>query len=350
MNRSRLIVSLKDAIYIHNIRDMRLLHSIKNLPENPMGVISLSLNSHLAYPCVKDRGNIQIYDAGNLQDRIIIEAHSSSIAAMNFSSTGSLIATASQKGTVIRVFCTKNGQRVMEFRRGVKRYAQIVSLNFSICGNFVSVSSNTETIHIFKVDQKAKDAAERRQDKLALTESGDEDERGGNDENSRSGLIKAFSKAMEFIPMSTMLYQDRAFAHVQLNEPGLKYTCVVAKLEKEMRLMVACEDGFLYIYNVDASGGECKLLKCHDLRGSLYDITELTGIESSGGESLDSSMTESKIKETTAALPTATHFGTSFAEIMKGNAAKNSTSPTTNVPSAAVQMFDETSFPPMCQA
>lgn len=344
MNRSRLIVALKDAIFIHNIRDMRLLNSIKELPENPMGIISLSLNSHLAYPCSKDRGNIQVYDAGNLQERIVIEAHSSSIAAMNFSSTGSLIATASQKGTVIRVFCTRNGQRVMEFRRGVKRYAQIVSLNFSICGNFVSVSSNTETIHIFKVDQKAKDAAERRQDKLALTESGDEDERGEDDQ--RSGIIKAFSKAMEFIPMSTMLYQDRAFAHVQLSEPGLRYTCVVTKLEKEMRLMVACEDGFLYIYNVDANGGECKLLKCHDMRGSLYDITELSGIESSGGESLDSSMTESKIKESTTVVAAA-NFETSFAEVMKGKSTKN------NVKSSqknTVQVFDETSFPPMCQA
>ena len=345
MNRSRLIVALKDAIFIHNIRDMRLLNSIKELPDNPMGIISLSLNSHLAYPCAKDRGNIQVYDAGNLQERIIIEAHSSSIAAMNFSSTGSLIATASQKGTVIRVFCTKNGQRVMEFRRGVKRCAQIVSLNFSICGNFVSVSSNTETIHIFKVDQKAKDAAERRQDKLALTESGDEDERGEDDQ--RSGIIKAFSKAMEFIPMSTMLYQDRAFAHVQLSEPGLRYTCVVTKLEKEMRLMVACEDGFLYIYNVDANGGECKLLKCHDMRGSLYDITELTGIESSSeGESLDSSMTESKIKETT--IPeVAANFETSFAEVMKGKAGKNAVK---SSPKNVVQVFDENSFPPMCQA
>lgn len=346
MNRSRLVVCLKDSIYIHNIRDMRLLHSIKQLPENPMGLISLSLNSHLAYPSSRDAGLIQVYDAGNLQDRIVIEAHSSSIAAMNFSSTGSLLATASQKGTVIRVFCIKNGQRVMEFRRGMKRYAQIVSLNFSICGNFVSVSSNTETIHIFKVDQKAKDTAEKRQDKLALSESGDEEEK---DENQRSGIIKAFSKAMEFIPMSTMLYQDRAFAHVQLTEPGLRYTCVVTKLEKEMRLMVACEDGFLYIYNLDANGGECILKACHDLRGSLYDITELTCIESSGGESINSSMTESKIAEATAALPAVANFGTSFAEVMKGKsvAAINSAN---DVPKTAVQMFDESNFPPMCQA
>jgi autophagy-related protein 18 len=328
---------------------MRLLHSIKNLPENPSGLISLSLNSHLAYPCDKDCGNIQIYDAGSIKPRTMIEAHSSNIAAMNFSSTGVLLATASQKGTVIRVFCTKNGQRVMEFRRGVKRYAQIVSLNFSICGSFVSVSSNTETIHIFKIDQKAREAAEKRQDKLALTESGDEDEKG----DERSGIMKAFSKAMEtFIPVSTMLYQDRAFAHVQLSEPGLRYTCVVAKLEKDdLRLLVACEDGFLYIYDIDANGGECKLLKCHDLRGSLYDITELNGNETSI-ESLNASCNEDK-RQCDSEKATTMAFETSFAEIMKGKCNDQLTKgPVVETCSKnnAAQIFDETSFPPMCQA
>lgn len=325
---------------------MRLLHSIKQLPENQTGLMSLSLNSHLAYPCDKEHGNVAIYDAGNLKPRTIIEAHSSNIAALNFSSTGILLATASQKGTVIRIFCTKNGQRVMEFRRGVKRYAQIVSLNFSICGSFVSVSSNTETIHIFKVDQKARDAVERRQDKSGQNESGDEEEKG----DERSGIMKAFSKAMEtFIPVSTMLYQDRAFAYVQLTEPGLRYTCVVAKLEKDLRLLVACEDGFLYIYDIDANGGECKLLKCHDLRGSLYDITELNGNESSI-DSLSTSVTDTKPNENDSM--TSPTFETSFAEIMKGksnNECKNdagefSSNKITN------QIFDENSFPPMCQA
>lgn len=341
MNRSRLVVCLKDSIYIHNIRDMRLLHSIKNLPDNPSGLITLSLNSHLAYPCSKDCGNIQIYDAGNLQPRIIIEAHSSNVAAMNFSSTGTLLATASQKGTVIRVFCTKNGQRVMEFRRGVKRYAQIVSLNFSICGTYLSVSSNTETIHVFKIDQKAKEVAEKRNDKQALTESGDEEDK----PDERLGIMKAFSKAMEtFIPVSTMLYQDRAFAHVQLNELGLRYICVVAKLDKDLRLMVACEDGFLYIYNLDPNGGECKLLKCHDLRGSLYDITELNGNETSS-ESVNTS--DIKTAEIPAPQPA---FETSFAEIMKGKTADVKASPVDSFPASNVQLFDETNFPPMCQA
>lgn len=357
MNRSRLVVCLKDSIYIHNIRDMRLLHSIKNLPENLIGLCSLSLNCHLAYPISNEVGNLQIFDAGSMKARLVIEAHSSKIAAMNFSSTGILLATASEKGTVIRVFCVKNAQRVMEFRRGVKRYAQIVSLNFSLCNNFVSVSSNTETIHIFKIDQKAKEAAERRQDKIASSDSGDEDEKPQVDD--RSGFMKAFSKAMETInPLSNVLNQDRAFAYVQLAEPGLRYQCVVTKLEKETRLLVACEDGFLYIYNLDSNGGECKLVRAHDLRGSLYDITELTGNESC--DSTTTSITDAADTKENI-LPTIPIVKTSYAEVMRGKIVEDENVESENLrnlkdvvdfppKSNVAQIFDDVQFPPVCQA
>lgn len=355
MNRSRLVVCLKDSIYVHNIRDMRLLHSIKNLPENPSGLCSLSLNCHLAYPISNEVGRIQIFDAGSMKERLIIEAHSSKVAAMNFSSTGVLLATASEKGTVIRVFCVKNSARVMEFRRGVKRYAQIVSLNFSLCNNFVSVSSNTETVHIFKIDQKAKEAAERRQDKIQnSSDSGDEDEKPPQADD-RSGFMKAFSKAIETInPLSNVLNQDRAFAYVQLAESGLRYQCVVTKLEKETRLLVACEDGFLYIYNLDPNGGECKLVRAHDLRGSLYEFTELNGTESCESSIVDIAETKENIE------PIIPIIKSSYAEVMRGKTIEDekvdseklrNCSDVSDFPTkASVQIFDDVQFPPVCQA
>lgn len=332
---------------------MRLLHSIKKLPENPTGLCSLSLNCHLAYPVSNEVGNLQIFDAGSMKTRLIIEAHSSKVAAMNFSSSGVLLATASEKGTVIRVFCVKNAQRVMEFRRGVKRYAQIVSLNFSLCNNYVSVSSNQETIHIFKIDQKAKETAERRQDKIAASDSGDEEEKLQTDD--RSGFMKAISKAMETInPLSNVLNQDRAFAYVQLAEPGLRYQCVVTKLEKETRLLVACEDGFLYIYNLDSNGGECKLVRAHDLRGSLYDITELNGSESCESSIIEISETKENVE------PSIPIVKSSYAEVMRGKTVedekveneivRNFNDVVDYLPKTPIQMFDDVQFPPVCQA
>ena len=51
----------------------------------------------------------------------MIHAHNNPLAAISFDSTGKLIATASDRGTVIRVFSVDTGNKLFEFRRGVKR-------------------------------------------------------------------------------------------------------------------------------------------------------------------------------------------------------------------------------------
>ena len=61
------------------------------------------------------------------------------------------MATATEKGTVIRVFNANDGTRLHELRRGLKRTASISSLSFSIDSVYLICSSNTETVHIFKI-------------------------------------------------------------------------------------------------------------------------------------------------------------------------------------------------------
>lgn len=82
----------------------------------------------------------------------MISAHESPLAAMAISHQGNRIATASERGTVIRVFNIVDGAKLYEFRRGVKRCVSICSLAFSIDGLYLCSSSNTETVHVFKLD------------------------------------------------------------------------------------------------------------------------------------------------------------------------------------------------------
>ncbi|KAG4072454.1 hypothetical protein HA402_004386 [Bradysia odoriphaga] len=280
LNRSRLVICLNGSIYIHNIRDMKMLHSIRHIAPSDAGLCTLSLNSHLAYPISTTVGELQIYDAGDLSVKNKIKAHESPLSALNFSPNGLLLATASEKGTVIRVFCVVNGQKVHEFRRGVKRYVNIASLTFSNCATFICASSNTETVHIFKIDLKAVESAERLNcngDDGVLTENNDSN--GELDVQESRWTMGFITKAMTSYfpsPVSDVLNQDRAFATVQLAQAGLKHECVIVKLEKETKVLAACTDGFLYIYNFDdVKGGECKLLRAHDLRNPLFGVTEV---------------------------------------------------------------------------
>uniref|UniRef100_A0A8C7Z6U5 WD repeat domain, phosphoinositide interacting 1 n=1 Tax=Oryzias sinensis TaxID=183150 RepID=A0A8C7Z6U5_9TELE len=250
LNRQRLVVCLEESIYIHNIRDMKLLKTLLNTPVNPSGLCALSVNqsnSYLAYPGSATMGEITIYDANNLSTVTLIQAHDSPLAALTFNASGSKLASASEKGTVIRVFSIPEGLKLFEFRRGMKRYVSISSLSFSADAQFLCASSNTETVHIFKLEQHSPS-----QDEESPTWS--------------AYVGKMFTAASTYLPthVSDMMHQDRAFATVRLNMFGLKNICALATIQKLPRLLAASSDGFLYIYNVDPQdGGECVLVQKH---------------------------------------------------------------------------------------
>ncbi|NWT58081.1 WIPI1 protein, partial [Erythrocercus mccallii] len=251
----RLVVCLEESIYIHNIKDMKLLKTILDTPPNTTGLCALSINhanSYLAYPGSATSGEIVLYDGNTLKTACTIPAHDGPLAALAFNSTGSKLASASEKGTVIRVFSIPGGQKLYEFQRGMKRYVNISSLVFSMDSQFLCASSNTETVHIFKLEH--------------LTDSRPEEP------PTWSGYMgKMFQAATNYLPaqVSGMMSQDRAFATVRLNISGQRNICALSTIQKLPRLLVTTSDGHLYIYNLDPQdGGECVLIKNHSLLGS----------------------------------------------------------------------------------
>jgi autophagy-related protein 18 len=116
-------VCLEESIYVHNIRDMKVTHTIRDTPANPLGLMELTGDdvSILAYPGAADCGHVHLFDVNQLNSIAMIAAHASPLAAIAFDARGTMIATASNKGTVIRVFQIPTGNRLFEFRRGMKR-------------------------------------------------------------------------------------------------------------------------------------------------------------------------------------------------------------------------------------
>ncbi|MGH0137964.1 UNVERIFIED_CONTAM: hypothetical protein FKN15_064941, partial [Acipenser sinensis] len=147
----------------------------------------------------------------------MIPAHDSPLAALAFDASGTKLATASEKGTVIRVFSIPEGQKLFEFRRGVKRCVSICSLAFSMEGLFLSASSNTETVHIFKLEtQKEKPQEEP---------------------TTWSGYFgKVLMASTSYLPaqVTEMFNQGRAFATVRLPFSGYKNICALATLDESV--------------------------------------------------------------------------------------------------------------------
>jgi len=269
LNRARLVVCLEESLYIHNIRDMKVLHTIRDTPPNPKGLCALSINSDncfLAYPGSTTTGEVQLFDAFNLQAKLMIPAHDSPLAAIAFNTSGSRLATASERGTVIRVFNVENGSRLVEFRRGVKRCAHVYSLAFSQDSEFLALSSNTETIHIFKVDQPPVEGGHQPPAVEAPKVS-----EGGMEDPASSSWMGYFSKAVtasaSYLPaqVTDTLNQSRAFATVTVASAGVPNIVTIACLSRQTRLMLASADGYFYIYNLPSQGGDCVLAKQHRL-------------------------------------------------------------------------------------
>lgn len=98
--------------------------------------------------------------------QVFINAHNSSLAAISVSMDGKLVATASNKGTLIRIFSTADGTKLREFRRGTDP-AKIYCIAFSRGENpdWLAVSSDKGTVHVFSLkneDEERRSTSSRR--------------------------------------------------------------------------------------------------------------------------------------------------------------------------------------------
>ncbi|OUC48753.1 hypothetical protein D917_05977 [Trichinella nativa] len=173
---------------------MKVLHTIRDTPSNPNGLCDLTPAdvSFVAYPGSTSSGEVHLFDAATL-------------------------------GTVIRVMDSA----------------------------FLACTSNTETIHIFKLEPSP--PSQNESESL----------------NTVQDWVSFVSRtAANYLPsqVSDILQQERAFATARLPRAGCKSICAIMTLKTMPRLVVASTDGYMYIYNFNRQeGGECVLQKQHRL-------------------------------------------------------------------------------------
>ncbi|KAI5966253.1 atg18 [Candida pseudojiufengensis] len=204
LNRKRLVVVLQSGeIQIYDLSCLKLLKTLKIkstiehgfigdlsindlswlcLPLNSLNDSSLvneQLNEYIAItPKIKEtkildnpkitiddlnkegHGWLLVYDTINLKPMIIFKAHDSEIGKISISHLGSKIATASTKGTIIRVFDLVQNEEdkvtlssVKNLRRG-HNLTTINSLSFHNQDLILGCGSESSTIHLFKLSDK----------------------------------------------------------------------------------------------------------------------------------------------------------------------------------------------------
>ncbi|EAW13036.1 phosphoinositide binding protein ATG18 [Aspergillus clavatus NRRL 1] len=327
LNRKRLVIVLEDQIYLYDIQTMKLLYTIQTSP-NPNAICALSPSSdncYLAYPLPQKAppssftppshappgnthvsptsGEVLIFDSLKLEAINVIEAHRSPLACITLNSDGTLLATASDKGTIIRVFSVPDGHKLYQFRRG-SMPSRIFSMSFNTTSTLLCVSSSTETIHLFKLSQQTSSSRDtspssstpagrdRAFSQSSLGHSPDRSDVSGEPDSSEfparkhngtlMGIIRRTSqnvgstvaaKVGGYLPkgVSEMWEPARDFAWIKLPKPSQNaggsgnngpLRSVVAMSNNTPQVMVITSDGNFYVFSIDLSkGGEGTLTK-----------------------------------------------------------------------------------------
>lgn len=321
---------------------MKLLYTIETSP-NPLAICALSPSSencYLAYPLPQKAassnfappshtppnsthippttGEVLLFDTLKLEAVNVVEAHRSPLSCMTFNSEGSILATASDKGTIIRIFSVPDGHKLYQFRRG-SMPSRIFSMAFNMASTLLCVSSASETIHIFKLgpqspvqgSEKGSEPNSPRSvthsrrlsyDKDATAEALDDADvaEGSSTLANRKpngtfmGLIRRTSQNVGsslastvggYLPkgVAEMWEPARDFAWIRLPKTGFSASnplrSVVAMSSDAPQVMVVTNEGNFYVFGIDlAKGGEGTLLKQY----SVLDIHDKLG--ASGGE------------------------------------------------------------------
>jgi hypothetical protein len=100
----------------------------------------------LAFPG-RTPGHVQIVDL-DTKKVSILPAHKEAIRAIALSKDETIVATASSTGTLIRLWSTSQESRLYEVRRGLEK-AIVFSLSFSPTGQYLALTSDKASIHIF---------------------------------------------------------------------------------------------------------------------------------------------------------------------------------------------------------
>jgi autophagy-related protein 18 len=307
---------------------MTLLYTIGTSP-NPNAICALSpssQNCYIAYPMPKPRedtidkrpshsppgptyvaptsGEVLIFDTLTLKPINLIGAHRAPLSSIALNNEGTLLATASETGTIIRVFSVPRGERLYQFRRGTYP-STIYSMSFNIASTMLCVSSTTDTVHIFRLGTPTPTASTSgpaspttpggRWARSKSFDDGNDSPTTGTSPGSEitelasasrlptgtfGSMIRRTSQMMGstvvgvvggYLPqvVTERWEPARDFASIKLpksgmglNASGAPLRSVVAMSSSSPHVMVVTSDGGFYVFAVDIeNGGECELVK-----------------------------------------------------------------------------------------
>ena len=248
LRNNKIIVLTRNKFYAFNMKTLVTIAIIKTY-DNPLGIIATSngdINNKLivAFP-YESQGHVFLGEITQKCEQLsVVQAHDSKIACISINKDGTLLATASDKGTLIRIFTTNDGQKFSEFRRGTKT-VEMNCIAFDPNNKFIGCSSNVGTIHIFSIAAITKALDEK--NNKAKNEIEDEPKNSKSFLGKIGGLLNIKNAYLE---------SERSFAKFKVQEENS-----ILGFGSENTFVVITMNGKYYkaAYNPKRGGDCCKI-------------------------------------------------------------------------------------------
>lgn len=147
LSRSYIVVVLLNSVNLYKFSSPPQKIATFETTNNPFGLCYLG-DKVITFPG-RTPGQVQLVELAS-RNVSIIPAHGNPLKALELSKDGEVLATASETGTLVRIWSTANCTKLGELRRGLDP-ATIFSLAFSPDCTLLAVTSDKSTLHIFDV-------------------------------------------------------------------------------------------------------------------------------------------------------------------------------------------------------
>lgn len=276
LRRDKIVVVLAERVHVydgmHSEHHGQPLYTFQTYP-NPCGLSALSPHSTrsvLAIPALS-AGSVmlQLFDPtdGSTAREHAVAAHDAALSALTLSFDGSRLATCSEKGTLIRIFCTQTGQSLQELRRGLTQ-ASIYSLAFNVDAQCICSASTAGTLHVWSLAAPAPDPlAEVDQRYRVIVPSKDnfaatigrtpalQESTNHTDAPPNSKSLLSFMSGM----LPSYFSSEWSFAQFR----GASAPCICTFSAQPRTIIVVGEDLNFYQCAYPEDGGECELQETH---------------------------------------------------------------------------------------
>ncbi|OMJ89011.1 hypothetical protein SteCoe_8928 [Stentor coeruleus] len=155
VRRDRIVIILEKITYVYVLNNLQALASIETISnEKGVGAISYDKDIFVLVSLSKEPGHLRMENFYTNEVKSG-QVHENPITYVAIDFIGSIGASASAQGTIIRVFDCAKLEVLYELRRG-SRPAEISSIAFSPNQNYLVVTSNKSTVHAWKLEKKEK--------------------------------------------------------------------------------------------------------------------------------------------------------------------------------------------------